>query len=135
MSEENVATVQAIWDALNRGDADEATERMPEDFVFDFSSSENPESGVYRGRESLKRVFQSLTEPWSEVEYFALEYIAAGDHVVRVGGMRARGEGSGAEVTARGAQVWTFRDGTPTSMRLYQSKDEALKAIGIEPGE
>ena len=131
MSEENVATVRAIWDAVNRGDLDEAFKYAPDDFVADWSSSEAPESGVYRGREAVKARFERTVEVWSEMEYFETEIIDSGDQVVRVGGVRARGRGSGAEVSAEGAQIWTFQGGTPTSVRLYQSKAEALEAAGL----
>jgi ketosteroid isomerase-like protein len=118
VSEENVATMRAIFEAVNRGDLDDTVARIPEeDFVADWSESVAPERGVYRGRD--------------EVEYFESEIIDAGDLVVRVGGLRARGTGSGAEVTARGTQVWRFRGGTPISVRLYQSKAEALEATGL----
>jgi ketosteroid isomerase-like protein len=133
MSEENVATVRAIFEAVNRGDLDDAVARIPEDFVADWSESVAPESGVYRGRDEVRRIFERTSEPWSEVEYFESEIIDAGDLVVRVGGLRARGKGSGAEVTAHGTQVWTFREGTPISVRLYQSKAEALEATRL-PG-
>src|SRR5262245_42613952 len=131
MSEENVATVRAVWDAVNRGDLDEAFSYAPDDFVADWSASEAPETGVYRGRERVRELFEHTLESWSEVEYFEEEIIDGGDHVVRLGGVRARGKGSGAEVTARGAQLWTFREGTPVSIKLFQTKDEALAAIGL----
>jgi ketosteroid isomerase-like protein len=131
MSEENVEVVRAIWDAVNRGDIDEAFRYAPDDFVADWSGSEAPESGVYRGREAVKERFERTSEAWSEMEYFETEIIDAGDQVLRVGGVRARGRGSGAEVTAQGAQVWTFRGGTPVSVRLFQSKEEAIEAIGL----
>ncbi|HSD22964.1 MAG TPA: nuclear transport factor 2 family protein [Solirubrobacterales bacterium] len=131
MSEENVATVRAIWEAVNSGDIDEAFEYAPDDFVADWSGSEAPESGVYRGRDAVKARFERTLEVWSEMEYFETEIIDAGDQVVRVGGVRARGRGSGAEVMAQGAQVWTFRDGKPVSVRLFQSKEEALEALGL----
>ena len=130
MSEENVATVRAIWDAINRGDIDEAFSYAPEDFVLDWSASNAPESGVYRGVEAVKRALEGTLEAWAEVEYFESEIIDHGDHVLRVGGVRAKGKGSGAEVVAHGAQVWKFKDGTPVSVRLFQSKEEALEAVG-----
>lgn len=130
MSSENVATVRAIWDAVNRGAIDEAFEHAPDDFVIDWSASNAPESGIYRGRENAKRAFEGTLEAWAEVDYYESEIIDHGDLVVRVGGVRAKGKGSGAEVSAHGAQVWTFRDGVPASVRLYQSKEEALEAIG-----
>lgn len=130
MSEENVATVRAVWDAVNRGDLDEAFSHAPDDFVADWSASQAPEASVQRGRENARDAFERTVDAWSEIDYFETEIIDAGDHVVRVGGVRARGHGSGAEVVAHGAQLWTFREGTPVSVRLFQSKQEALEAIG-----
>jgi ketosteroid isomerase-like protein len=130
MSEENVATLRAVWDAINRGALDEAFRHVPDDFIADWSSSEAPEAAIYRGRDAIKRRFQDTLEAWSEYEYFETEIVDAGDHIVRVGGVRARGKGSGAEVVAHGAQLWTFRNGTPISISLHQSKEEALEAIG-----
>ena len=132
MSEENVATIRAVFEALNRGDLDAAVSQLPADFVADWSASLAPEGGVYRGPQEIRRVFEHTSESWSEAEYFESETIDAGDVVVRVGGLRARGKGSGVEVTAHGAQVWTFQEGTPVSVRLYQSKAEALEAAGLE---
>ena len=42
-----------------------------------------------------------------------------------------RGRGSGVEVEATGAQVWTIRDGKFQRAKLYQSKAEALEAVGL----
>ena len=131
MSEENEATIRAGWEAINRGDLDAAMAHLPADFVADWSASLGPESGVFRGRDEARRAFAATTESWSEIEYFEDEIIDAGDQVVRAGGVRARGKGCGAYVAARGAQLWTFRKGTPVSVRLYQSRDEALEAAGL----
>jgi ketosteroid isomerase-like protein len=131
MSAENVATVRAIWDAINRGEIDEAFRYAPDDFVADWSGSDAPESGIYRGRDAVKGRFERTMEVWSEMEYFETEIIDAGDEVIRVGGVRARGRGSGAEVMAQGAQVWTFRERTPVSVRLFQSREEAVEAVGL----
>jgi hypothetical protein len=44
---------------------------------------------------------------------------------------QARGRGSGIEVDASGAQLWTVRDGQVQSVKLFQSKAEALEAAGL----
>jgi hypothetical protein len=48
------------------------------------------------------------------------------------GAMRllGRGRASGVEVEALGAAVWTLRDGTVTGLTLYQTRNEALRAVG-----
>jgi ketosteroid isomerase-like protein len=131
MSEENVAIVRAVWDAIARGDLDEAAALIPEHFVFDNTNSEGPDGQVFSGRESIKAFIAGNQEVWDDLEIFELECIDAGDQVIRVGGMRGRGKGSGVPVEAVGAQVVEFKDGVPVSARLYQSKEEALAAIGL----
>jgi ketosteroid isomerase-like protein len=101
------------------------------DFELDLSRSISPEAGVYRGPEEIKDMFRVRGEVWSRIEAFETEIIDAGDVVVRVGGFRAVGDYTGIELAAQGASVWRFEDGEPVSMRLYQTKDEALEAAGI----
>jgi len=35
-------------------------------------------------------------------------------------------------VETRGATVWALRDGKVVRLEIYQSTDEALKAVGLE---
>ena len=51
--------------------------------------------------------------------------------MIVVNRVRMRGRGSGVEVEATGAQVWTIRDGKFQRAKLYQSKAEALEAVGL----
>jgi ketosteroid isomerase-like protein len=53
------------------------------------------------------------------------------DTVVAVGTTRLRGRASGVEVAAVGAFVWTLRDGQVTGATMYQTRDQALKAVGL----
>jgi hypothetical protein len=49
-----------------------------------------------------------------------------------VGSMRQRGRASGVEVASVGAAGFTLREGKVTCLTLYQTSDEALKAVGLE---
>jgi ketosteroid isomerase-like protein len=51
--------------------------------------------------------------------------------VVVVNRVRGRGRGSGVEVDATGAQLWTITGGEIRSVKLYQSKADALEAVGL----
>jgi ketosteroid isomerase-like protein len=106
-------------------------DRLPDDFELDLSRSISPERGIYRGPEEIKRMFRLRGEAWSQIEAFETEIIDAGDVVVRMGGFRAVGEHSGIELSAQAATVWSFEDDRPISMRLYQTRAEALEAAGI----
>ena len=138
MASRNVELVRSYFEAAN-GEGLSALMRKLEpvldtlgpDFELDLSRSRSPEAGVYRGADEIKAMWRHRGEAWSHIEAFETEIIDAGDVVVRVGGFRAIGDHSGIELAARGATVWTFEDGVPRSMRLYQSKAEALEAAGI----
>jgi ketosteroid isomerase-like protein len=130
MGEERIAAVRRYFEALEHTDFGGALELLDEDFEFDYSRSRGPLQGVYRGKADLKRWYENFLEAFSEFEALETEIAEIGDHVLRVGGFRARGRGSGVEAKAFGATVWSFRGNVPIKAVLYQSKEDALADIG-----
>jgi len=129
---ERVEVVRRVVDAMNRADFDAATQLFSRDFEFDFSNSRGPMAGIYRGRDEARDFMTSFFEPWAEVEFDPQELTELEDgRVLTVNRVRARGHGSGAEVAATGASIWTVRDGKVAAGKLYQSKAEALEAAGL----
>jgi hypothetical protein len=51
--------------------------------------------------------------------------------VIAVNHVWMRGRESGVEVDAVGAQLWTISEGKSRRLKLYQSKAEALEAVGL----
>ena len=126
-SEGNVALARAAVDAFNRGDREALLELVAEDFEYDWTRSDSPMRGLYRGREGLKRL---LDDQWAMFDEFVLEpdeFIARGNHVVVPNTVRARGRG-GVEVSATSAHVYTFEDGRAVRVTLYQEREEAIAA-------
>jgi ketosteroid isomerase-like protein len=71
-------------------------------------------------------------EPWASLRWELEELIELeADWVLTVSEFRTRGHGSGVEVNARGASIWTIRDGEAAAVKLYQSKAEALEAARL----
>jgi ketosteroid isomerase-like protein len=136
MSARNVETVERFFDTLNRDDVTAAFDGLPyseDDFELDMSRSVNPDrTGIFHSREEAERALGRFLEAWSDVEWFATEYVEVGDTVIRVGGIRVSGRGSGIEIDAKGAQVWEFRDGKAVAVRQCQSKEQALEVAGAE---
>ena len=131
MSVENVETVGSFYELLNQGEIDGALQLLPPDAVLDGSRLINPDlKGIHRGRDEIRPLLERFTEAWEELEWVAEDYIEIGDDVIRIGGIRARGIGSGVDVGARGAQLWRFRDGDPVLVEFFQDKNEALEAAG-----
>jgi ketosteroid isomerase-like protein len=130
MSRENVEMVRRVVDSINRGRL--AMEDVADDFEMDWSNSIGPLSGVYRGREQLNAVFESFRDAWERVQWEIQEVIdLEGERVLIVNRLRMRGRTSRVEVEATGVQVWTICDGKLAGVKLYQSKAEALEALGL----
>ena len=128
---EGVKAVRRVVDAINQVDLEAFADAVSDDFEIDFSNSRSPMSGMYRGRDQAREFLRSFLEPWAKLEFVSNEVIELEDgRVLQAGGLRSRGHGSGVEVEANGATVWTVRDGKAAAVKLYQSKDEALEAAG-----
>ena len=123
---------QAI-DAINRGDIRWVMEQQADDdFEMDWSNSIGPLNGVYRGRGQVSEVWESFLEAWDELQWDVQDVIDLDtQRVLVVNRVRMRGRASRVDVEATGAQIWTIRNATLGSVKLYQSKAEALEAVGL----
>jgi ketosteroid isomerase-like protein len=128
-----VAALEQGYAALTAGDIEAAIVGMHPEIVFDWSRSNSPYQGIYEGHEAVRSLIEDIRDAFAELEYFTEEWVDAGARLIRVGGVRGRGRGSGAEVAMVGAQVIEFSDGLPARVTLYQTKDEALAAVGERP--
>lgn len=118
-----------LW---SRGDVEGALEMATDDLVMDWSNSIGPAKGVYRGREAVRRFWIAFVDAFEETRWDLEEIIEVDEsRVIAVTHLRARGRGSGIDVDAVGAQLWTIREGKSQSVKLYQSKTEALEAAGL----
>src|SRR5262249_22584275 len=127
MREENRALVGRLVELFNRHAIEESLELTHEDFEMDWSSWIGPVKGVYGCREEVLRLWSAFTDPWEEFSWEQQEIIDLDDtRVLLVNRFRARGKGSGIAVDAIGVQLWTIEDGRGRSVKLYQSKEEAL---------
>jgi ketosteroid isomerase-like protein len=133
MASNNVEVVRRALDAWNRGDLDGALKDMHPAGEVDWSASRGLESGVYRGREQVRRFYAQWLDVFDAVDSHAEEFIEAGDHVVVP--MRSLATArEGLTVPVNSTQVFTLRDGKVVRVQLYQDKQSALEAIG-GPGE
>jgi ketosteroid isomerase-like protein len=130
VSHENVRLVRAGYDALNAGDLDSLMELWAPDIEVDWSRTRGPLRGVYRGEEA-QRLLIDFFESWQSVRVEPHEFIEEGEHVVAPSTTHFVGR-DGIGVQARGALTFTIRDGMLVHTGLYQDKQEALKAVGLE---
>ncbi len=120
--------VIASYEALNEGDVDGAMEALAEDAEW-HESEVLPDTGVYRGRESIRTFLADFLASWERFHQTVEETRHEGDRVVVVIHLRARGRGSTAEVDARYAHVWTVADGRGIRVDAFYEPEEALATL------
>jgi ketosteroid isomerase-like protein len=121
---------RAVINALDRGDIDAALKDAAPDFIFDFSRSVGLEAGVYKLDQMRTFFGRWVGEMWESSRFEADEFIEAGDLVMTPVTNLLRGR-DGIEVQARGAWVWTFRDGSVARITFYPEREDALEAAGL----
>lgn len=130
----NVEIVQRFLMRVNERDVDRAFDDVAADAQLDWSRSDAPDSGVYRGPEGWRDWLAGRQEALSGVRFDSTElFEASPDHVVLVARAHARGRASGIDMDSLGAAVWTLRGRQITRLTLYQTRGDALKAVGLEP--
>ena len=132
MSQAKVDLIRRVFASITRGDLDAALEETDDDFELDYSNSIGPLKGVYRGREEVRKFWASFIDAFERLSWDAEEIIDVDElRVIVINHTRMRGRGSGVDVEAVGAQLWTISDGKARRMKLFQSKADALEAAGL----
>jgi ketosteroid isomerase-like protein len=130
MSQADVETLQAGYDAFNRGDWDAATRLAHPEFELRTADrAVNP--GIYRGPEAARRFFEDLFEPFEEIVVEPEELYERGDQIVVFLLVRLRPTGSSAFVENRIGHLWTMREGRFVRLAIFPRREDALEAAGL----
>ncbi|HEX2233658.1 MAG TPA: nuclear transport factor 2 family protein [Thermoleophilaceae bacterium] len=129
---DNVELLRQIFAEV--GDDPEAFfEYVAEDVEWDLRDTTSPIAGLYHGREEVRDLYRSWAAAFRDWHFRMERLIGAGDEVVAFVTERGHGRGSGVEVEMKRANVMTFRDGKVVRYRSFSSRDDALRAAGIDP--
>jgi ketosteroid isomerase-like protein len=131
MSQENVDLVLRAIDAFNRRDLTAIGEMSLPDVEVDWSHSAGINAGVYRGTVETLGFWSTFFEVFDRLEVTPLELIEHHDLVVVLEKTRMWGR-DGIEVEAHNAAVVSFGDGRIARWAMHRTRDEALKAVGLE---
>ena len=129
MSQQNVDQLREAFEHFLRG-GDPQLERLDPD--FEIHDHDVPDADVYRGRDGYLKWVADWGEAWDDFKMEPERWIDAGDKVVLILSLTAKGRGSGVEVTRRDGMVWTLRDGKPVRIDYYNNERDALEAAGLE---
>jgi ketosteroid isomerase-like protein len=130
MSQENVEVVHHVFEHWERGDWGWGRESFDDSCEVVLSTSWFPDAGTYRvGREALG-AWLGFTDSFETFATRVDRIIDAGEHVVVLTRIRARGRASGADVDAKVGAIFTLRDAKIVRYVLTDSR-EALEAVGL----
>jgi ketosteroid isomerase-like protein len=130
MSQENVEIVRHVYEPFNRGDWD----AVYRDLAGDVEMTTPPrglDAGIFRGREEGQAYWEDFFRPYETVTVEPVEFFESGDQLVVFVELRLRPRGSSAEAEVRIGHLWTIRDATVLSLRIFPEREKALEAAGI----
>jgi len=125
---EGVEVVERFNEAMVRGEMrwDLLDERIE---VFDHDI---PDAGSYHGHKGVAKWLQEdWGSAWDSYEMEPEQVVDAGDTVVSIFTITARGRGSGAETRRRNATVNVVESGRVTRIDYYSTPEEAREAAGL----
>ena len=129
----NVGTMKQFYTAFLAGDINQVLDLVTDDFVLSNDFTANvATAGEFLGKEGLERFFVLLGEVVSEIESFVPEeFIGDGDKVVVLGHERMQVRETEKWVSARWAQIGTFRDGKMCRWVEYSDTAAWHKACSV----
>ena len=83
------------------------------------------------GRDNLFRAFAAYFAGWRNYQGEVTEFIDAEENVIAVLHEKATIADSDVTLERDVFQVWTLRDGLVVKWRVFETREEALKAVGL----
>ena len=133
MSEVEVEIVRKAHEALNRDGFEGLLEFIHPDFEGAAPPDLSVEPQTYRGREGVRRWFESFYEVVDELRVEPEAFVDHGTRILVPTRIVVRGRDSGAEAAQSLAAVWTVKDGMLIGAEPYADKESALRALAGEP--
>ena len=130
MSEENIEIVRRVYESWAKGDFSNAEAYDPN---VEFEMPDWPEGASARGLEEMSRTWFQALNAWEGFRSEPQEFIANGPHVLVRNRIVARGKGSGLDVDADTASLFTLEEGRVVRLALYWNLESAFEAAGLPP--
>jgi ketosteroid isomerase-like protein len=131
MSQENVEIVRSTFDAMLRGDDEDATRGFQEDAGW-HNTSVFPDPSICVGPQAILNFWATLTETFQESQTDVEQVVEGGDAVVLSLHSVGRGNASGVPVDVRWAAAFRVIDGKISRVDVHGDWTKALEAVGLE---
>jgi ketosteroid isomerase-like protein len=127
--EQAIIVLRDAYAAFNRGDIAAAVAQLDPKIEWT-EPAEFPGGGSYHGQAGVTTYLTQSRAAWAEVISEPERFIPAGDRIVVFVHARVRPKNSNEWQDVRLADVYTFRNGKPVSMRAFADRQEALRWVG-----
>ncbi len=117
MSDENLALIRSIYDALAAGDVGAVLGAMSDDIVWNEAERQPLAQG--RPQAVASRVFAPLMAEWDGFAVLPEEFLAAGDSVVVLGRYRGTHKETGRSMNPQMVHVWRVSGGKAVVFQQY----------------
>ena len=131
MSRENVEAFKRTIEASNHRDVDAILAELDPDFEYHAVLPMLGGEAEYRGHEGFRAFLRDVWEALDDTRFEFPDVRDAGDRVVAIGHLYARGKTSGVMAETPFAYVGEFKDGKAIRLRGYTDAKEALEAVGL----
>jgi ketosteroid isomerase-like protein len=130
MSQANLEVVRRCLELFGRGEM-EALLRYVDPAIETNEGAELPGAASYFGHAGLAMAYDHWASQWDDFRVELKELIDAGSDVVAVTRHHGTGRASGAAVEGLVAYVFTVDDGKLVRLRIFNTKAQALEAVGL----
>ena len=132
MSEENVEVVRRAVELIRPFDESFRGSRVGTNLLdpaFEVHDHDSPDQDVLKGHAGFLR----WIDDWDAMEWTLEpeEFIDAGERVVVLARLSARGRASGVSLERHDGMVWTVRGGKAVRVDYFNNPTEALEAAGL----
>jgi hypothetical protein len=134
VSQENVALLRLLEDRTNRGQMSQMSDVEIRSFFHpdvEFLPLRAATEGAYHGIAGIERFIADNEAVFEKFEP-QQEFLELDERVLTWGTIRVRAKQSGIDTDIPVGGVVEFRDGKIVRWQAFGSKDEALKAVGLE---
>jgi uncharacterized protein len=130
MAQPPVELIRDFYEALSRDDVDSAVELCDPD-VEVYLNPDVVAALPPRGRKEVADYLRGWFDSWDKYVPRPREFIPAGDQVVVMVELHARGKNSRFEIEEEMADVFTLDDDRIVRLRLYVDRTVAREAAGL----
>ena len=120
--------MRQAYEAVDARDVDELKKITTAELVL--RASPAIDGKVHRGPDGIAEIFQAIRDRWREFRFDALEFYEAGNRVLVLGTMLAKGSNED-DIASTAGQVWTLEDGMVVAVAGYLDTESAIRAAGL----